>query len=408
MKKIIVDGVEYVAKDGEPEVTPEVTPTPPTETPAGGATPEVEDEKFEEKLDEAAEKLMSKLGITEIQASLKKLNEKLESNKKEATPKVSTLLDLEKLMKKDVSQMTAKEKIIGFFQAAIQSNHAVLKALAEGSTTDGGYLFPDEFRSEIIRDIAETPHMRNEVTVVPMKRDVMKIPTLASGPKVTWTAENATKSTTTAHFGEATLTAYKMAAILYASDELIEDSTEVDIVQFIIRLFSEAIGNEEDRVITRGGGTTEPIGYHAFTGLGAVSCAAAGLDFDQLINLEFLLPTKYLRNAKFYVHRNNVREMRKLKDGQSRYLWQDSVVPGQPATFHGYPVIEDNNLPESDIYFGDLKQAYWFGDRKMMTVKISQDTETAFTKDQTAIRVVERIAGTVVLTNALKRLQNIP
>jgi len=55
----------------------------------------------------------------------------------------------------------------------------------------------------------------NEVTVVPMKRDVMKIPTLESGPKVTWTLENATKSTTTAHFNEATLTARKMAAIMY-------------------------------------------------------------------------------------------------------------------------------------------------------------------------------------------------
>ena len=70
-----------------------------------------------------------------------------------------------------------------------------------------------EFRSEIIRDIAEGPYMRKEVRVVPMKRDVMKIPSLASKPKVSWTEENATKSTTTAHFGEQTLTVKKMAAI---------------------------------------------------------------------------------------------------------------------------------------------------------------------------------------------------
>jgi len=41
----------------------------------------------------------------------------------------------------------------------------------------------------------------------------MKIPTLTSGPKVAWTAENAAKSTTTATFDEATLTVKKMAAI---------------------------------------------------------------------------------------------------------------------------------------------------------------------------------------------------
>jgi hypothetical protein len=41
----------------------------------------------------------------------------------------------------------------------------------------------------------------------------MKIPTLTDGPKVSWTAENAAKSTTTAVFNEATLTVKKMAAI---------------------------------------------------------------------------------------------------------------------------------------------------------------------------------------------------
>ena len=264
----------------------------------------------------------------------------------------------------------------------------------------------DEFRAEIIRDILDTPHMRNRVTVIPMKRDVMKIPTLVSGPVVSWTAENATKSTTSAHFGEATLTVKKMAAIMYLSDELVEDSTEIDIVNFIITLFSERIGDEEDRVITAGNGTTQPTGLTAAT-IGSVACSG-NLDFDDVINLEYLLPAKYHTNAAFYAHRTNIQEMRKLKDSQNRYLWMDAQGPAQPATFHGYPVIENNYLPESEIYFGDLKKAYWLGDRQKMTVKVSQDTETAFTKDQTAVRVVSRIAGNVVLAAAVKKLTNIP
>ena len=71
----------------------------------------------------------------------------------------------------------------------------------------------DEFRAEVIRDLADGDYMRNEVTVIPMKRDVMKIPSLESRPKVVWTEENTTKSTTTAHFNEKTLTVKKMAAI---------------------------------------------------------------------------------------------------------------------------------------------------------------------------------------------------
>ena len=106
--------------------------------------------------------------IQEVKNLTKTVNSKSEK-------KISALVDLEKLMNKSVDEMTAKEKITGFFQAMMQNNAPVLKALSEGTAADGGYLFPDEFRAEIIRDIAETPHMRGEVTVIPMKRDIMNI-----------------------------------------------------------------------------------------------------------------------------------------------------------------------------------------------------------------------------------------
>lgn len=194
---------------------------------------------------------------------------------------------------------------------------------------------------------------------------------------------------------------------MYASDELIEDSSEIDIVNFIIGLFSEAIGEEEDRVVWRGNGTTEPTGISGHSSIGTRS-GAAGLSIDLLIDVVHDLPQKYHRNAKFYVNRANIREMRKLKDTNGRYYWVDPVSAGSTPAFMGYPVIEINQLPESEIYFGDLKQAYWLGDRQRMTAKVSQDTETAFTKDQTAIRVVSRIAGNVVLGAAVKAITTLP
>jgi HK97 family phage major capsid protein len=175
---------------------------------------------------------------------------------------------------------------------------------------------------------------------------------------------------------------------LYASDELVEDCDTLDIVSFIVGLFSEVIGEEEDRVIWRGNGTTQPTGVVTARAAGTVATrtAAAGLTFDEVIDLVYDLPGKYHKNAKLWVHRHNIRDMRKLKDSQNRYYWQEPVAAGQPSTFYGYPVIEANELPDDEIYFGDMKKAYWFGDRAKMTVKITQDTETAFTKDQTAIR----------------------
>jgi len=371
------------------------------------ASSENEDED-DESIDKAVEQMIDKMGISDIKksiAELKDLNKKPELEKKFAD-----LEPLEKLMKKKVSDMTANEKIVGFFQGLLRNNVAVVKALSEGTDADGGFLFPDEFRAEILRDIADTPRMRNEVRVVTMRRDVMNTPSLADRPRVTWTAENAAKSTTTAHFGQKVLTVRKMAAILYASDELIDDSDSFDVVQLIISLFSEAIGEEEDRVITAGNGTTEPVGYSIGVGTTEITerTNAGNLDFDNIIRLVHDLDRKYYPNAKFYVHKNNIQELRLLKDTTNRYLWQDPVSADQPTTIYGFPVVWDNNLPESKIFFGDLRRAYWLGDRQRMTVKVSQDTETAFTKDQTAIRVVSRIAGQVVVPFAVKALVSIP
>lgn len=263
----------------------------------------------------------------------------------------------------------------------------------------------DEFRSELIQDVANIAVMRPLVRVVPMSKDVLKIPTLTSKPKVYWTAENTAKTTSTAAFSQATLTAFKLAAILYASDELIEDSGDIDVVDLIISLFAESISNEEDTALTNGNGTTRPTGITTAT-VGSVNCSGA-LDFDDIIELEYLLPAKYAKNARFMANRYNIKTMRKLKDSQNRYLWMDNPAPGQPSTFHGYLVTENNDLSDNDIFFGDFFKAYWLGDRKRMTIKITQDSETAFTQDKTAIRVVERIAGNVVLADALKKLTGI-
>jgi len=352
-------------------------------------------EDMDEQINDAANKI-----IAELRDGLKK-------NESSTSSRVAKIIGYQNISTKDIDEMTSKEKIITFFKAAIDCDHTTLKALTEGTSSAGGYLIPEELHSEIVRDIADKGFLQNEVTNIAMKTNVMTIPTLSSGPQITWTEEATEKSTTTATFSTATLTAKKMAAILYSSDELIEDSSNIDIVKLIIQLFAEKIGQEVDRIIVRGNGTTEPSGFTIHGSVGSRTCVG-NLDFDNLINLEYDLPAKYNKNAKFYAHRNNIREMRKIKDTTDRYQWQDPVAQSQPATFHGFPVVEQNDLAESEIYFGDLKKAVWMGTKGGIKVKVSQDTTNAFTKDLTAIRVVMRMACNVVLPQALKKLVSIP
>lgn len=309
-------------------------------------------------------------------------------------------------IKKDYNDLSPQEKIVGFFQALLSNDTVTLKALSEGTAADGGYLFPDEFRAELIKDLLGPTRMRSLVRVVPMKRDIMQIPKLGSRPHVTWTAENTAKSTTTADFSQKTLTAHKVAAILYASQELVEDCDTFDVVKLIIELFADAIAQEEDKVITAGTGSGQPTGLTACT-IASVTCSG-NLDFDDIIDLIYQLPSQYRQNAKFLACNVNIRELRKLKDSQNRYLWQEPISAGQPATFHGYPVVENNWLSESEIYFGDFEMGYWLGDRQRMAVRVSDIAGDAWSKDMVGIRVVERIAGNCVLEDAMRKLVTIP
>ena len=368
-----------------------------------------EEGKEEEKVDaeaeaEEAEKMANDISSKIVKTlNLKDLREKVEeiSEKSSLAKQIFNVGDVSK----DVDKLTGEEKIVAFFDALIHDNKTVLKALAEGVPADGGYLVPEEFRAELIKSLEAPTRMRSLVKVVPMRRLTMKIPKLVSRPNVSWTEENAAKTTTTASFTEKTLTAYKMAAIIYSSEELIEDATDFDLVKIIINLFADRIAEEEDKVITAGSGSGQPTGLTNCT-IGSIALSGA-MNFDAVIRLIYLLPVQYRVNAKFLTCNANVRDLRLVKDSQNRYIWQDSVVPGQPSTIYGYPVIENNWLPETEMYFGDFKMGYWLGDRKKMTVTVSNIGGDAWSKDQIGIRVVERIAGNCVLEAAMRKLTGI-
>lgn len=342
--------------------------------------------------------------LSEMKDGLEKsFEDKLEAKfKKDTSFKVFVAEDTQK----DISELTSEEKVKAYSYALFTGDEATLKALSEGVPADGGFTVPQDFYNALLEELEEQSVMRSMVTVVPMNTNVLTLTEGGDGPEVYWTAEGATKTTTTMEFTQPTITAYKLAAIIYMTDELMDDSA-FDLTQVLVRRFAMKMAQAEEKAIIAGTGVGQPTGIFVDANV-AARAVAGNLSFDNIIDLIYDLPVRYRRNARFIVHNNNVRELRKIKDNDGRYLWQDPVSAGQPATIQGYPVIETYDCPESEIAFGDYREGYWLGDRQRMTVKITNDTETTFTQDKTAIRVVQRIGGTVVFPQAIKKLNNIP
>lgn len=353
-----------------------------------------EDAKKKE-MEETAAALKKSLGLDSILERLDVAEKKVADN----VMKVFVANDV----KKDVSALTAEEKTKAFAFALYRGDDVSVKALSEGVDADGGYVAPTEFYGSLLQELTAASRFRSLVNVVPMKSKSLTLDIVSNGPDTYWTGEGVTKTTTSAEFSQKVLTAFKLAAIIYLTDELIDDAS-YDLTTVLIQRFAKSVAEKEDAAIVNGNGTTQPQGLFVAT----VSSRTVNTPtFDDVIDLIYDLPEEFRPNARFVMNPSQTKNFRKLKDSNGVYLWSPAIAPGQPDTINGYPVVTYSGVPESQVLFGDLKEAYWFGDRQRLTVKITQDTETAFTKDMTAIRVVERVAGLVVFANALRKITGI-
>lgn len=294
--------------------------------------------------------------------------------------------------------------LVGFATSNDPEHLKHVKALSEGTDLAGGYLTPPEFRAQLVEDLKDLPVMRNLVTVIPMGSDSLELPTLASDVKTSWGSENTSISTTTARFGTLTFTPYRLNSLLYTSRELVADSA-ISVVPLITRLFSEAVGREEDKVIVNGTGSGQPKGILQETLSGIDNANDDDALAANIKKLPFRIGTRYRRNARWVMNSLSLGHVASLKDSNNQFLFKEGIEGLTPHTLAGYPVFEQNDMPLDTLLFGDFS-FYYLADRERMSVETTTQGAGTFEKHQVAIKVVERIDGKVAQTLAFRTITN--
>ena len=134
------------------------------------------------------------------------------------------------------------------------------------------------------------------------------------------------------------------------------------------------------------------------------------MSFDNLIDLIEALDPAYGggEGLKFMGHQSVRKAIRKLKDGQGRYLWEPSVKEGVPNQVQGYPFILNNDMPtlaasSKSLLFGNIRDAYLIRIvRDMQTMRL-QERYADFL--QVGFLAFERADGTLQDANAVRVLQ---
>lgn len=279
-----------------------------------------------------------------------------------------------------------------------------LNALQVGTNSEGGYIVPQEFETKLtaaLQDINEVRQWCNVITTASQHN----IPTEASLGSAAWTAEEAAYTDSDAAFGQVVLGAHKAATICKVSEELLMDAF-FSVENYLAANFGKRFGILEEAAFIAGDGSGKPTGIVPGSSLGKTAAGAAAITADELIDLYHSLDRPYRKNAVWLMADSTAKLIRKLKDGDSQYLWQPGLQAGQPDVLLGRPVVVSNSVPAAttglkSVVFGDLSY-YTIADRSGVAVQRLNELYAA--NGQVGFRAFKRTEGKVTLSSAIKHL----
>jgi HK97 family phage major capsid protein len=293
------------------------------------------------------------------------------------------------------------------FLNILRGRAPVNNVLSTSPDTDGGYLVPTEFETQIVTGLEEANIIRSLAKTINTSAE-RKIPIAATHSTAQWTAENAAYTESDPAFAQKTIDAFKLTDLVKVSVELLQDSM-FDLESYIAREFARAFGIAEEEAFCVGTGTGQPTGIFTASGgtVGVTASSPTAITVDNLIDLIYALKSPYRRNAVFLMKDITVSALRKLKDSNGAYLWQPSVQAGQPDRLLGYPLYTSPYVPAAEagalpIAFGDFSN-YWIADRMGRTVQRLNELYAG--NGQVGFIAAERVDGKVILAEGIQLLQ---
>jgi len=283
----------------------------------------------------------------------------------------------------------------------------------------GGFLVPEDFRAEVVKNLAGFAVVRMAgARVVPTTSSTLVFPSVAggtnpysSGVAGAWRAEGsqgtdgsapATQDQPT--FGQERIPVHVWQPnAIIITRELLADSA-VNLDSLVAQLLAETKAHDEDYAFLRGTGVGQPRGIidyaEAVSGPAITvvnSGSAGGFAYNALVDLMTTLPAQYRQNAVWITNSASFGKILQLKDSsQMPILYQPSL----PDTFLGkkYYISEHIAAPATDSYsliLGDMR-FYCIAEREDMRL---QRLEERFAPN-VGVLATARLGGAVLRTQA--------
>lgn len=233
------------------------------------------------------------------------------------------------------------------------------------TTTAGGYLIPRGFSDmlevsmlayggvEKVADIFETE-----------TGNTLDWPTITDSANTgRLLAINTAATETALAYGQTVFAAYKFSSdMVTVPVELMQDSA-FGMDAHVAEMLGIRLGRVHNTYQTTGTGSSQPQGISVGSSSGVTAASTTEVTADELLDLVHSIDPAYRSQpgAGFMFNDTALKKLRKLKDGEGRYLWQAGMNTGAPDSLLGYPITINQDMPAmttglKPILFGALKK----------------------------------------------------
>lgn len=260
------------------------------------------------------------------------------------------------------------------------------KGMSMGADPDGGYLVPKQLDSEISKVLREASPVRQIARVISVESEDFSMVHSVGGTGSAWVGETANRPETatpqlrliTPAFGE-----------LYANPMITQrllDDNAFGLEEWLLEELTEAFAAGEGAAFMTGDGVNKPRGLLTYdiastadgvraenimqyVASGASGAFAASNPHDKLMTLVHAVKPRYRKGSTWLMNTNTLEALRTIKNGSGDYIYRAGLELGQPDTLLGYPLFEDENMPDIaagslSIAFGNFQRGYVIADRK--------------------------------------------
>lgn len=238
-----------------------------------------------------------------------------------------------------------------------QKSLAEVRALAADSNVSGGYLLaPLQMVQGLLKAVDNATYIRQWANVqqVMGAAEGLGAVSLDNDPAdPAWTSElNIGTEDSTMTFGKRELIPHPLAKYIKVSRKLLRKVPSVE--GLLMQRFAYKFGVVMENAYLNGTGVGSPLGVMVASNSGVSTSrdvstgnTATTITYDGLKNAKYTLKQQYHGRARWLFHRDAIKMLAKIKDGDGRYMWEDQVRAGEPDMLLGMPVFMSEYMPNT-------------------------------------------------------------